>query len=93
MALEWVGDSVIRSVSLRFSVTHMDFIAGRNLVNELSFYFSSGSRCVDVKCCEHPSLIKSLICNVVLNISDTYTVVKKDNFLVFDFYPKMYSHV
>lgn len=53
-----------------FSATHMNFIAGRQLVNELSFYFSSGSYCVDVKCCEHPSLMKSLICNVVLNSSD-----------------------
>lgn len=66
---------------------------------ELSFCFSSGSHCVDVKCCECPSLIKSLIFNV-LNVSDAnktcpiYTIVKKDNFLVYvDFYPKMYSHV
>lgn len=77
----------------------MNFIAGRNLVNELSFYFSSRSHCVDVKCCERPSLVKSLICNVVLSISDvnknllTYTIVKKDNFLVFDFYPEVCSHV
>lgn len=72
----------------------MNFIADRTLVNELNFYFSSGSHCVNVKCCEHPSLIKSLICSVVLSISDvnknwpTYMIVKKDNFLVFDFYPK-----
>lgn len=40
----------------------------------------------------------SLICNVVLIISDVnencpiYTIVK-DAFLGFDFYPEMYSHV
>lgn len=52
-----------------------------------------------IKCCERPSLIKNLICNVVLNISKVnkncpiYTNCEKDNFLVFNFYPEMYSHV